>query len=178
MAGKNKFTQAGMFNRIETLADCTEHHFHTKERWYGKKAGADELTALDLESLTVFQMDSGDNTWGTAICIKGTNDIPVAGMIEFDMRSILLVATERLGVHKIRFAWGNTYAGAITAGDFTEMVINPSATSGRSTHIETRMPELPIATKVWANVWCAQNTGTVDFMIGFHGYEIDCHEQE
>jgi hypothetical protein len=150
-------------DEILVVAGCIEHHFHNTERWYGKLVAGNEINMLDSGSLNVFQANCGNNDWGTAICVKGTADVPNPGTVEFDCRMIQIVATQRTGVHLIRLAWGNTYADAITAGDFTEVVINPTSTGGRSSPIEVRTKELPVNTKLWVNVKGATN-GTVELI--------------
>lgn len=152
-------------------AEESAEHFHNIERWFGKKAvpnaGVNEMDNV----LTPFQIDSGNNAYGTAICIIGSSNTPVrAGKTLFDLHKLLIVNTERTGeVYKIRLSWGTDEATAIAAGNYCTTMIYPAATL-RQTPQEIKMPRIAVGTKVWANCWCANNTGTIDFYLGLHEY--------
>lgn len=156
---------------VEANVDVLEDHFHCIERWYGKSAAFTEVDAAD-NRLVPFQIDSGNNAYGTAICILGSGDTPFqAGKTYFDLHKLLIVATERANeVYKIRLTWGASEAAGIAAGNYSTTMIYPSATL-RQTPQEIRMPRIAAGTKVWVNCWCASNTGTIDFYIGLHEYD-------
>lgn len=151
--------------------EYVEHHWHNVERWFGKKAVPnDEINVMDL-TLTPFQLDSGNNDWGTAVCIVGSGDTPIIqDSTLFNINTLLIVSTERTGVHKIRISWGSSEATAISNGTYTERMLNFTATSGHTVPADIRTKKIPAGTKVWANVWCASNTGTLDLCFGFHEY--------
>lgn len=146
-----------------------DEHRHNIQRWFGAKAGANETDAID-DVLTPLQVDSGDNTWGTALCIVGSGDTPIdTGMIHFHLSTILIVDRERVTPYKIRMAWGDSYAEGISAGHYTEKMLFPA---DEANDIEILLPRLDVGTKVFASCWNAGNTGTLDFFVGIHESRI------
>ena len=151
-----------------------EKHLHSNECWFGDAvspiAGVHEA---DEDSLIPFVIDSGNNTWGTAVCIIGTSDTPCsAGKTKFDIHEILITATERTNEpYIIRWSWGNTEAEAISAGNYSKVAIYPTTTA-RSAPITIQSRRITAGTKVWMNCKCANNTGTINFLIGFHEYDV------
>lgn len=143
-----------------------DEHAHNNERWFGAKAGADETNALDT-SLTPFRIDSGNNTWGTALCIVGSGDTPFeTDMTHFHLDGLSVVARERATPYLVRLAWGASYAvGIADPLTFTQRLIFPG-----DEHNEylVRLPRLDVGTKVFAACWNEGNTGTLDFFIGIH----------
>jgi hypothetical protein len=150
-----------------------EHHLHGNECWLGDAAAPEAgVNEADRYSLTSFQVDSGNNDWGTAVCILGTSDTPCKpGKTKFDLHKILITATERTSEpYCIRWAWGATEADAIAAGNSSETMIYPTATI-RSVPVEIQGERIPTGSKVWMNCKCANNTGTINFFIGIHEYD-------
>ena len=149
-----------------------DHHFHNIERWFGKKAvpvaGVNEMDNV----LTPFQIDSGNNAYGTGICVIGSGDTPVlAGKTKFDIHKILIVNTERANEpYKLRITWGATEAAGVAAGNYSTTMIYPSTTL-RQTPQEIKAPQLAAGTKLWVNCWCGANTGTIDLFVGLHEYD-------
>lgn len=151
-----------------------EKHLHSNECWFGKKSvPISGVREADKDSLTTFQIDSGNNDFGTAICILGTTDTPCAvGKTKFDFHKILITNTERTSEpYIIRWAWGNTESEAITAGNYSSTSYYPTATA-RSAPVEVQSRRIDAGTKVWMNCKCANNTGTLNFLFGFHEYDI------
>ena len=136
---------------------------HARSLWRGAKAGADETNAMD-DTLTAFQVDSGNDTWGTALCIVGSGDTPIsAGNTQFEICHILFSEAEQAEFYKLRLAWGATYAAAITAGDYSEKMVNPDVMPSQA--MDFSMPRVDVGTKVWAACWVTDNTGTLDFFV-------------
>lgn len=158
----------GIFAEVKEI----ETHFHSNECWFGKvavpSAGVNEAEEY---SLTPFQVDSGNNDWGTAICVLGTGNTPCEnGKTYLDLNQFLVTATERTGLHYIRFTWGESEAAGIAAEHSTTVPFFSTATL-RNASVQIQGKRIPAGTKVWANVKCASNTGTVDFVFGIHEYD-------
>lgn len=161
-------------DRITIAVEETEKHFHNSEVWFGDAASPEAgVHEADKESLTPFQVDSGNNDWGTAICVLGTSDTPSAtGMTKFDLHKILIVSAERAGaVSYLRITSGATEAAGITAGTST-VVAFFVGTPLRMSAIEFLMRRATAGTKVWVNAKVAADTGTVDFLFGLHEYKV------
>lgn len=151
-----------------------EKHLHSNECWYGKASvPVSEINEADKNSLTTFQVDSGNNDFGTAICVLGTSDTPcLMGKTKFDFHKLLITNTERTNEpYIIRWAWGNTEAEALAAGTYSSTAYYPTATI-RSAPVEVQGRRITAGTKVWMNCKCANNTGTLNFLFGFHEYDV------
>ena len=151
-------------------------HHHNWERWFGLAAvpnaeihRADSVLGPTFPA--VFQIDGGNLTWGAWVQILGSSDTPYqAGMTEFDLRQLVVTATERNTPYFIQLAYGATAAGALAAGDYTEMVYSAAAGLGESP-IDVMCKKIAAGTKVWARCVCpASDTGTFNFYLGLHEY--------
>lgn len=157
-------------NVLESTCEI-ETHLHSSEKWFGKSVAGNETNAATRGSLTPFRVDSGNNDWGTAVCILGTDDTPVSeNKTYFDLHELLFVAFERASeTHIFRISWGDTEAEAIAAEQYSEQMLFPTAQI-RTVPSEFRCRRIPAGTKVWANCKCANNTGYMDFHFGIHEY--------
>ena len=154
-----------------------EHHNHTKTRYMGARPGWDgtnEVNAASNDSISNFQLDAGNDTWGTAKCILGSSDTPVdAGNTLFDFHEISVHSTEFNERYKIRFAWGTSYNAAIIAGTFTEIEFVAAGNKAEHGPVELHILRLAAGTKVFAATWCdGKDTGTIDYTFGLHEYTI------
>ncbi len=160
------------FERRDTaqLEIILDEHFHTVTRWRGAKAGADETTAFE-DVLDAFQIDSGNTIWGTALCIVGSGDTPIdSGMTYYHSNKVQVSARERRALpYKLKFAWGDSYAAGVSAGNYTEQMIFPSA---EPPVVIIDIPRLAVGTKLFVACEVNANTGTLGFFIGIHEYQI------
>ena len=160
------------FERRDTaqLEIILDEHFHTVSRWRGAKAGADETNAMD-DVLTAFQIDSGNTTWGTALCIVGSDDTPIdIGMTVYHCNKIQISDRERRTLpYKLKFAWGDSYAAGVSAGNFTEQMVFPS---DESPVIVIDIPRHAAGTKLFVSCDVDATTVKVDFFTGIHEYQI------
>ena len=170
--------KTGLLRHTEQEAFEIESHHHSRERWCGAAAGWDgtnEVDATDPARLNPFQMDAGNDTWGTAVCIMGTSDSPIiAGMAFYDVHDVLITAVEnaKTAHKKVRLAWGASYADGISAGTFTEIVFIPLSNRSGTVPEDIRIPRLASGTKLFAALWgFGEDTCTVDFIVGIHEYE-------
>lgn len=151
-----------------------ETHVHSNECWLGDAASPQAgVHEADEYSLTTFQIDSGNNNWGTAICVLGTDDTPCReGKTYFDFNELLITGTERTNEpYLIRIAWGESEAAAVAAGNYSTNAIYPTSTV-RTAPIHIQGERIPVGTKVWVNCKCANNTGTINFLFGIHEYSV------
>lgn len=151
-----------------------ERHFHSRERWMGlATVPVGETHRADVDSMAPFVVTSGNDTYGAWLQILGSGDTPaVSGGVKFDLHDILItdVSTARI-ITRIQIAFGDTAAGALSAGDYTEFMIHPEKTTSESP-FAIQMPRNNAGTKVWARVWADGETAhDVEFFYGFHEYE-------
>ena len=169
--------QEDTVNDVLDEVEVIEGHLHNLERFLGARPGwngSDEVNAATNASLTDFRLDAGNDTWGTPLCILGSGDTPVqAGKSYFDLDEITVTAAERTTKYRFRFAWGTSYAAAISAGTFSETEFVPQGTGQDSGPTFKKIRRLPAGTKMFVAVWCyGANTGWIDFTIGLHEYNL------
>ena len=156
-----------------------ERHFHSRERWFGKKA---VQTATDWadNTLAPFRAISGLNAYGTeagdTAQVIGTADTPVmAGGIRYDAHKLFVTGASSSTVYKIRLTYGSgTYAAAVAADQFSTVMVQLDAAASQVAHapVEIQMPRgTCAATQVWVDVWNASDNATMDFFVGWHEYE-------
>lgn len=168
---------AGTENSLAYRVHEIERHFHSYEHWFGLATAPDgEVHRADHigDTTTAFQMDGGNNTWGTWLQILGSSDTPhVAAMPYYDLHRLTITAVERANTtHLIQVAFGASGAAALSADTMTELVFRPQTVQGAETIVEMQGRRQAAGTKAWARVWAiGQNTGTVDFWFGAHEYE-------
>lgn len=168
----------GVNNSLAYKVHEIERHCHSWERWFAAAAvpvGETHVADRISDNQTPFQLDGGNDTWGAWVQILGSTDLPVAvDRVKFDPHKIVISDTEKLGkIHMLQIAFGATAAGALAAGDYTELVFVSSsafATEAPPVRLQTRRKN--VDTKVWARLLVVgENTGTIDFFYGIHEYE-------
>lgn len=175
----DKLAVSGLLGTNNSLAYKVheiEKHFHNYERWFGlSPSPSGEVKRADLLATTVapFQIDAANNDWGSWLQILGSSDTPtnIGGTYtKFDLHSVQVVANERAQPYYVQFAFGDTAAGALTAGTYTSMVIACPATNTDEA-FKIMMNRVNAGTKAWARCKCVgQNTATLDFYFGIHEY--------
>lgn len=152
-----------------------DRHLHNRVRYWGSDGSPDETTAIAKGVDNPFVAVSGADTWGTAIPICGTDDVPVpTGDVKFDPHLILVVDTEHTTPYLFRLIWGTgTSAAAIAAEQYTEEMFVTAVVGpfGGGVPVNITARRVDVGTKLWAQVWSATDTSEVDFFWGTHGYE-------
>ena len=165
----------GAHNSIGYRVAEIERHLHSGGRWFETAAVASGETHVADAIGTgggAFQIDAGDDAWGTWVQVLGSDDTPsVAGKAYFDPHQMIVEAVERAFTYFMQLARGASGAAAISAGTYTEFVY-ASASTRDTAIIEVQTGRAPAGSKVWARCMCpGQNTATLDFYIGLHEYE-------
>jgi hypothetical protein len=169
--------QEATLEDVEEDVEKAEHHEHNVERWWGAVAVPDETNAIESNVTRPFAATSGNDDWGAAIPIIGTADNPgITGLsTEFDVHELLITdLDDDTTPWKIRLIYGTgTSADAITAGQFSERMVQTNAVPGNRAGgrpVNFRMIVLDVGTKAWAQSWNATLNETAEFFIGVHGY--------
>ena len=168
--------QESTLEDVEAEVEEIEQHFHNVERWWGALADPDETNAIEANVDRPFAATSGNDAWGAAIPIKGSADNPIlSGMTTFDPHRLIVTdLDDDTTPWRIRIIYGTgTSADAITAGQWTEMMVVTNAVPGNragGVPVEVRMPPCPIATKLWAQSWNDTTGEVLSFFWGAHGY--------
>ena len=167
----------GVNNSLAYRVHEIEKHFHSDEDWFGLAAipaaethRADDIT---IATLAPFQIDAGNDDWGTWLQILGSSDTPNrTSMVKFDLHNIQVVDSETTNVHSfIQIGWGATGAAALTAMDYTTIPYLSPTNQAAETAIPVMMSRITAGTKVWARCLAVgANTMTLDFYFGIHEY--------
>lgn len=162
---------------IENLEETkiVESHVHNRDRFFGRATVPNgEIHVADRIGICAgpFQIDAGDNDFGQWLLICGSGDTPlIAERYWHDFSKIQITGTERNSFYIIQIAFGASGDAAYLNEDYTELLFNPTALTGRTTYIDCKNPRLPNGMKLWARCKCPlQNTSTLDFYWGAHSY--------
>lgn len=167
---------AGTNNSLAYRVHEIEKHLHSRGRYWGALAVPDETNAIEANVNRPFAATSGNNTWGAAIPICGTDDVPVvAGLVKFDAHRLLITdLDDDTTPWRVRFIYGTgTSADAIAAGQWSEEMITTNVVPGNragGTPLDFQMPRVDVGTKVWAQAWNDTNGEVLSFFWGAHGY--------
>lgn len=167
---------AGTSNSLAYRVMEIEKHHHSRGRWWGAVAVPDETNAIDANVDTPFQATSGNNTWGAAIPILGTADDPTDGLgTKFDLHLLLITdLDDQTDPWRLRIINGTGTSGdAITAGDWSEVMVEANAVPGNragGTPIVIQMPRADVGTKCWAQSFNDSAGEILSFFYGCHPY--------
>lgn len=163
----------GLDNKILNEAETINFHFHNRERWLGVAAvPVGETHVADTDSMTGFQIDAGNDAWGSWVQIVGSEDTPViTGMTKVDMHRIMVTDVEiKKVITRIQFAGGEDPDAEVATvnGNYTEIIVTPD-NDGKQDAYDIKIPRFPTGIKGWARCWIkGTDTGTIDFFIGIH----------
>jgi len=166
----------GTSNSLAYRANEIERHLHNVERWWGALAAPDETNAIEANVDRPFVAISGNDDWGAAIPICGTDDNPVLGTdAKFDCHRIEVTdLDDDTSPWRVRIIWGTgTSADAIAAGQWTEVMVTTNAVPGSragGSPVDIIMRRENIGVKIWAQVWNDTNLEELSFFWGAHGY--------
>jgi len=154
----------------------TERHLHSYERWFETAAvpDAEDHVADRIGSGSgVFQIDAGNDTWGSWVQLLGPDDTPAdSGMLYFDLHVFMFTAAERNFPYFLQIGYGASGAAALSAGDYTEAIFQPASNLIDNGPIVIQSKRQAVDTKVWARCLCpGQDTATLDFFFGLHEYD-------
>lgn len=168
---------AGTSNSLAYRIHELERHFHNRERWWGATGAPDETNAIAATVTVPFAATSGNNAWGTAIPICGTGDTPTPTPddAKFDCHRIMVTdLDDDTSPWRLRIIWGSgTSADAITAGQWTEIMVMTNAVPGNragGSPVDVIMRRVDTGTKLWAQSWNDTNSEILSFYWGAHGY--------
>ena len=176
----DNLTTLGLSGTHDSLAYRTgeiERHFHSYERWF-EEAGTPTATHKADRIGTVgaadaFQIDAGNDTWGSWVQILGSEDTPaVAGNLHYDFHRLAITATERNDTYYLQIGFGESGAAALAANSYTAAIFKPVSNQIDSAPVTVQSRRQDAGTLAWARCMCpGQNTATIDFYFGLHEYE-------
>lgn len=165
----------GVENSLAYRIGEVDRHVHSYQRAFGLAAvpaGETHRADAAVDDPDPFQVDAGNDTWGTAVQIFGSDDTP-SGWEKFDPHRISIVSVETANVtYFIQIIAGASAAAGITAGTYSDVVFRPQSVQGRPANIDLNFRRQDSGTKMWVRTLArGQNTATLDLYIVMHGYE-------
>jgi len=165
----------GVSNSLAYRVHEIERHFHSSGSWFETAAVASgETHTADRigDGGGAFEIDAGNDTWGSWLQILGSSDTPArTSQVYFDPHEILIESTEHTATYFIQFARGDSGAAGLAAGTYTELVVGADTNRFKGiTQVHTG--RAPVGSKLWARCKCpGQNTSKLTFYIGIHEYQ-------
>lgn len=165
----------GIPNSLAYKVAEIERHLHSGARWFETAAVPDgETHVADRigSGNGAFQVDAGNDAWGSWLQILGSDDTPVnAGKVYFDPHQFIVEDTERASTYFIQITRGTSGDAGYAAGTYSEFVYGASVQKETGI-IPVQTGRAPVGSKLWVRCMCpGQNTGTIDFYFGVHEYE-------
>ena len=123
--------------------------------------------------VVAFQLDAGNDDWGTWVQVLGTEDTPArASQAYFDPHEIVITSTERAGTYFFQLTRGTSGAAGLAAGTYTEFVYESDSVGAKAAGITAvQTGRAPAGSKLWARTLCVgETTATIDFYMGIHEY--------
>lgn len=166
----------GVEDSLSYRTEEIEHHLHHWNRWFGKADTPNgEVHVADRigTTTTPFQVDAGDNTWGSWLQILGSSDTPIdTNMVMYDLHLVQIVAAENANsTHFVQVAFGSSGDAALSAGTYTEFIFHPQSVQAQELPVPITTSRRLSGTKAWIRTWVSgQNTSTMDFFFGLHEY--------
>lgn len=162
-----------------SLTYYVEHihrHLFNWSRWLGLAAvpvGETHRADRIGVGINAFQIDAGNNDWGAWVQILGSADTPITpDMVHYDLHEVFVTAAERIVPYFIQIAFGETAAGALAAGTYSELIYRADNAAQDKAPVEMIDKHVEVGTKAWARCLCPlQNTATLDFYIQVFEYE-------
>ena len=165
----------GTLNSLAYRVHEIERHLHSGARWFetattpsGETHVADRIGSGSGS----FQLDGGNDSWGSWVQIIGSEDTPVRTDYKyFDPHQIIIEDTENASVYFLQFSRGDSGAAGLAAGTYTELIYSASVQKETGI-IQVQTGRAPAGSKIWARCWSVgDNTGTFNFFMGIHEYE-------
>ncbi|GAG40607.1 unnamed protein product, partial [marine sediment metagenome] len=134
----------GVNNSLAYRVHEIERHFHNYERWFGLAAAPNgEIHRADTitDNVAPFQIDAGNNTWGTWVQVLGSADTPdITGSTHYDPHKIDIVGAQVANVvYFVQLAYGASGAAGLSAGTYSDIVFIPQSANGRPAAIPVLM---------------------------------------
>ena len=168
------FGLEGVHNSLAYRVHEIEKHLHNSEDWFGLAVTPDaELHRADdivdytnANVINPFQIDAGNDNWGSWVQILGSSDTPNrTGMVKFDLHHIQVVASQTTNVEAfIQIAYGASGAAALAAMQYSTIPYLTPTNQAAEGSMPMMMPRVDAGTKVWARLleeeyWTTVNLG-------------------
>lgn len=164
-----------LLESAEQEAYETEHHFHNKEIWFGRKAVPTATSFADT-TLYFYTVTAGsDSLFGTPVQILGSADTPwQAGRTKYDLHEIFVQTSSENTPFRIRFVYSATTYAAGRAADqtfgtmFAQDDTNPQTAIG--TPITIMCPRIPTGYNLWVEAKNVTDSANFTCFFGIHEY--------
>jgi enoyl reductase-like protein len=156
-------TENSLSYRIEEI----EKHLHNNEYWYGNDG---DNTMSRANNLTAWRLTAGSGeAYGTEVQLGAPNDFNENSAVKMDLHKIMVVNSNQVDTtYMIQFWYGTTTFANATL--LTESPYRKGGGAAEAVHTAIMCPRISVASKIWARCKCAIDAGTLDLIIGLHGY--------
>lgn len=159
---------------LQDSVEEIERHLHHYSIWFETAASpSGETHVADRigSGGGSFQIDAGNDDWGSWVQLIGSEDTPVVAGGHFDPNDLHIDAAERTATYFIQIACGESGAAAFAANTYSDCVFTPQSVQGKPDVLSVVTRRQQAGTKVWARCMCpSQNTATLNLYIGIHEY--------
>jgi len=169
----------GTSNSLAYRVHEIEKHFHSGERWLGKKGTQTATDWADEDVVTPYRAISGEALYGAdtgdEALVIGTADGPfLDGGVKFDAHRLFILTLSTDELFTLRVVWGTgTMDAAVSANQFSTVLVqnNPAGSKAGGAPVEVMMPRRTYGTdKIWIQAKAPTDNAYCDFFIGIHEY--------
>jgi hypothetical protein len=162
---------SGVSNSLAYKVHEIEKHCHNVEKWYGNSGVLPLNGNLLIDSFNPFRITAGvGGAQGTEVLIHDGTVIESGSTTKkFDFHKIWTYAasvTNKLYQLKL-YAGTTTFAASTQIGDC--ITVLPAGTI-KTSSVEFMCSRMTCNNKIWVNVSCETNGGTIDILVGLHTY--------
>jgi hypothetical protein len=165
---------AGVNNSLAYRVHEIEKHLHSSGSWFGAAATPTATHFADRigPAIAAFQIDAGNEDWGTWVQLLGADDTPArTSQAFFDPHEILISTAQEEVIYFIQIGRGASGAASLSAGTYTELVVGVDATKKFKSVTKVQTGRAPAGSLLWARCLAiGKNTATIDFYLGIHEY--------
>ena len=164
----------GVSNSLGYKVHEIEKHFHSPEFWFGDD-GDSTMSRANNHNAWTLTADASANTYGTEVQLSAANDFNAdiegyTAAVKIDLHKIAVTESSVNDKNYIIQFWGGeTTFGA--SSFLTEVVYRTGGNAAEAQPISVMCPRFLVGCKIWARVKCETGSGTLDILVGIHGYK-------
>ena len=164
----------GTSNSLAYKVHEIEKHFHSPEYWFGDD-GDSTMSRANNHDPWRLTASASANTYGTEVQLAAANDFNAdiegyTAAVKIDLHEVAITESSVNDKNYVIQFWAGT--GAFGASTFlTELPYRTGANSAEAQPITIMCPRFDVGSKIWARVKCETGSGTLDILVGIHGYK-------
>lgn len=159
------------------LLEKIDEESHTSKDTFGLSSSASfPTTAADADTMTPYELTSGDNAYGPWLFLIGSDDTPFRVDKEtFDINDLLIQTISAAETGRIQIGWDLTTTTAILTNEtYTSIMFNPEGIGANVAvgHVDVDTIDIDAGTLVWARLWVdGENGATASIFLEIHEFD-------